>query len=453
MNVSRVTFLYAATLILATFASPHLAAQQQMSKQSKESAEAMLQNIAADIKKNYYDPKFHGLDWDAVVAQTKQKIDSSNTFDMALLHIAALVDSLNDSHTTLFPPRKVLNSPAYVRDWRALLQLTDKRHDYGWRSEIIGERCFITHVRPGSDAEKKGLHVGDELISMNGYHPERASIQQADYVFNVLRPQDELKVEVIDPTGTRKQLTVAAKVRQVLPMSQLEQGARAIQRAEDLERFSNPRLAEFGDDLAILKLPDFDLDFAAEQAWIDKARKHRAMIIDLRDNQGGSEETLQRMLGGLFDHEVKMGERVMRNDRKPLMTKPLRSFEGKIVVLIDSNSMSAAEIFSRVVQIEKRGLVMGDRSAGSVMEARYYPYQLFGSSIYYGVSITQADLIMADGKSLEHVGVTPDEVMVPTASDLGKGLDPVLAHAADTLGFKLSPEQAGKLFPYEWPPE
>ena len=453
MNVKRVVFSYLTTLIIATVSSPRVAAQQQMSKQSRESAEAMLQNIAADIKKSYYDPKFHGLDWDAVVSQTKQKIATSDRFDMALLHIAALVDALNDSHTTLFPPRKVLNSPAFVRNWRALLMLTDRRHDYGWRSQMIGERCFVTHVLPGSDAEKKGLHVGDELLSMNGYRPERASVQRADYVFNVLRPQDELKVEVIDPTGTKRQLTVAAKVQQIMPMSQLEQGERAIHRSEDLERFSNPRLAEFGDDLAILKLPDFYLNFDAVQGWIDKARKHKALIIDLRDNHGGAEETLQRLLGGFFDHEVKMGDRVMRNDRKPLRTKPLRSFEGKITVLIDSNSMSAAEIFSRVVQIEKRGLVMGDRSAGSVMEARYYPYQLFGSSIYYGVSITQADLIMADGKSLEHVGVTPDEVMIPNASDLAKGLDPVLAHAAETLGVKLSPEQAGKLFTYEWPPE
>ena len=452
MNVKRVVFTYVATLMIATASSQHVAAQQ-MSKQSRESAEAMLQNIAADIKKDYYDPKFHGLDWDAVVAQTKQKIDKSDRFDMAILHIAALVDSLNDSHTTLFPPHKVLNAPAYVANWRALLQLTDKRHDYGWRSQIIGERCFVTHVRSGSDAEKKGLHVGDELLSMNGYRPERASIQQADYIFNILRPQDELKIEVIDPTGTKKQLTVAAKVQQIMPMSQLEQGAKAIHRAEDLERFSNPRLAEVGDDLAILKLPDFYLSFATVQGWIDKARKHKALIVDLRDNPGGAEETLQHMLGGFFDHEVKMGERVMRNDRKPLTAKPLHCFDGKIVVLIDSNSMSAAEIFSRVVQIEKRGLVMGDRSGGSVMEARYHPYQLFGSSIYYGVSITHADLVMADGKSLEHVGVTPDEVVLPTASDLAIGLDPVLAHAAETLGVKLSAEQAGKLFPYEWPPE
>jgi len=452
VKAKRVVFSYVATLIIAVVSSQGVAGQQQISKQSRDTADVMLQTIAAGIKKDYYDPKFHGLDWDAVVAQTKQKIDKSESFDMALLHIAALVDALNDSHTTLFPPRRVLNTPAYVRDWRALLMLTDKRHDYGWQSEIIGERCFVTHIRPGSDAERKGLHVGDELLSMNGYRPERASIQRAEYVFNVLRPQDELKVEVVEPMGTKKQLTLAAKVQQVLPMSQLEQGERAIHRAEDLERASKPRLAKLGDDLAILKLPNFNLNFDAAQSWIDKVRKHKALIIDLRDNRGGAEETLQHLLGGLFDHEVKIGDKVMRADRKPLTAKPEHPFEGKIIVLIDSNSKSAAEIFSRVVQIEKRGLVMGDRSAGSVMGARYHPYQLSGSAIYYGVSITEEDLVMADGKSLEHVGVTPDEVIIPTASDLATGLDPVLAHAADTLGVKLSPEQAGKLFPYEWPP-
>jgi carboxyl-terminal processing protease len=455
MNVKRVAFPYVATLILATFGSPRVAAQQQMSKQSRESAETMLQNIATEIKKDYYDPKFHGLDWDAVVAQARQKIDKSESFDMALLHIAAVVDALNDSHTTLFPPRRVVSAPpqGFVRDWRSLLQLTDKRHDYGWRSQMIGERCFVTHVRPGSDAETKGLHAGDEVLSINGYRPERTSIQRAEYIFNVLRPQDELKLEVMDPTGAKKQLTVAAKVQQVPQMSQYEQGERTIHAYEDLERVSKPRWAELGDDLAILKLPNFYLNFDAVQSWIGKMRKHKVLIIDLRDNHGGAEETLRNLLGSIFDHEVKIGDRVMRTDRKPLMAKPLHPFEGKIIVLIDSNSKSAAEIFSRMVQIERRGVVVGDRTAGSVMEARYHPYQLFGSAIYYGVSITQADLVMADGKSLEHVGVTPDEVMIPTASDLAKGFDPVLARAAEILGVKLSAEQAGKLFPYEWPPE
>jgi hypothetical protein len=85
-----------------------------MSTQSRESAETILQNIAIDIKKNYYDPKLHGLDSDAVVAQAKQKIGKSDNIDMALLYIAALVDALNDSHTTPFPPRRVVNAPRSV---------------------------------------------------------------------------------------------------------------------------------------------------------------------------------------------------------------------------------------------------------------------------------------------------------------------------------------------------
>ena len=75
------------------------------------------------------------------------------------------------------------------------------------------------------------------------------------------------------------------------------------------------------------------------------------------------------------------------------------------------------------------------------------------SGVDYGAEVTIANLIMADGQSIEHRGVSPDEVVLPQAADLGSGRDPVLAHAAGEAGASISPEDAGKLFPYEWPKE
>jgi C-terminal processing protease CtpA/Prc len=111
-------------------------------------------------------------------------------------------------------------------------------------------------------------------------------------------------------------------------------------------------------------------------------------------------------------------------------------------------------MFARVMQLEKRGIVLGDQTSGSVMESRHYQDQAGAdTAVFYGVSVTSADVIMTDGKSLEHTGVTPDQVLLPSAGALAAGRDPVMAYAAGLFGVKLSPEDASKLFPYEWPPQ
>lgn len=112
---------------------------------------------------------------------------------------------------------------------------------------------------------------------------------------------------------------------------------------------------------------------------------------------------------------------------------------------------SAAEIFARAVQLQKRGVVIGDRSSGSVMESKLYQMEVgIVRAIPCVISATSADVIMSDGTRLEHVGVVPDTLLLPTAQEMSMNHDPVLAYAASLVGVELDPKKAGELFPTKW---
>ncbi len=115
---------------------------------------------------------------------------------------------------------------------------------------------------------------------------------------------------------------------------------------------------------------------------------------------------LDRMLGNVFDHDVKIAERTGRKDLKPepAKTRGKDAFDGKLIVLVDCASASCAELFPRVIQLEHRGIVVGDQTAGAVMEVRHDSgSQGTDTKIFYAFPVTGADL-------MERVGVTPDEL-------------------------------------------
>jgi C-terminal processing protease CtpA/Prc len=412
---------------------------QKFDKIDRDRAQDMLHYIADDIRKHYYDPKFHGLDFDARVRQASEKIQQATSLAQAFAMVGWALDGLNDSHTYFIPPGRTF------------------RPDYGWQMQMVGDRCFVTHVRPKSDAEAKGLTPGAEILSVNGFTPTRDNFTAMFYVFNVLAPRASLQLKIRGLDGQQRQFDVLAKVRQISKIVDLTSDNDFwdfIRQEENADRMTRTKCEELGPELAICKVPEFNLDDSAVHQLLSIARKHNGLVLDLRDNPGGYVDTLQRVLGGFFDHEVKIGDRIGRQALKPQMTKPQRHdlFTGKLVVLVDSESSSAAELFARVIQLEKRGTVVGDRSSGLVMEGRGYDHKIGSESVvFYGAMITDADIVMADGQSLEHRGVVPDETLTPAPADLNSGNDPVMAHAAELLGVKLTPEKAGKFFPYEWP--
>lgn len=396
----------------------------------------MLRNIAEDVKKHYYDPKLNGVDFDARVRAADEQLKHANSVSESYKTIAGVLETLNDQHTFFMPP-----SGGF-------------RVDYGWQMQMIGDHCYVTHVRPKSGAEDKGLKPGNEVLAVNGVKPTRESMAILQYILGILSPQPELRVQIRDASGQEQQMVIPAKVDPVKFMAtniMAEARTMSVEFSKWMEK-NRAHCESLGEDAGVCKIRAFTFENQQFRDLLSFARKQKALILDLRGTNDNNARAFEALLGGLFDHDVTLGTRIARDGSKPQVIKAQHEpFTGKIVVLVDSQSASGAELLARVVQLQKRGTVVGDHSAGLVRESKLYNYHFTMNSEIYWAHITEAEIVMADGQSLERKGITPDEIVLPKPADLAGDNDPVLAHAAELVGVKLDPDKAAKLFPFEWP--
>jgi carboxyl-terminal processing protease len=430
----------AITLLVTAFAPSGAAHKSgKYTNLTNDQVREMLNRIEEDIKERYYDPTFHGFDLDARFESARKKIAVAQSQNEALLDVAGAVASLNDPHTRFLPPP----APYGI--------------EYGWRMQAIGDSdCYVTEVRSDSDAATKGLKPGDQVISENGVILTRQDLPYIEYGYSVF-PQSGMRLVVHSADGAQKTVVAMAKIlpgQKVIHFDDMMSWRRhyAHDIAKDRSRYY------VKGDVLFWKLPDFFLPPVDVEQSVDKTHSVANVVLDLRGNPGGSVTTLKTLVGGFFAHDVRIGELKTRSGSHPQIAKTLvgKAFGGKLVVLIDSRSGSAAEVFARVVQLEKRGIVLGDRSAGAVTEAQFFP-RVFSLSptatVIYGAEITVAALVMTDGGTLENVGVMPDERILPNPTDIAELHDPVLARAAELAGVQMTVEEAGGIFPFEWPKE
>jgi C-terminal processing protease CtpA/Prc len=443
MTHSKTHWLTASALaLLGCFFSAHVykASAQTLSKNDREAGRIMLRNVKDTIKKNYYDPAFHGVDLDATFKSADDKITQATSNGQLFGIIAQAVRQLNDTHTWFIPPPRAL------------------KVSYDWQIQMIGDQCYITAVKPGTDAEAKGLKPGDILHLVDGYKVTRENFQDLNYLYNILQPKPLLTVVVQSPGEQPRNVEFNASTRQGKKLLNDVSSAGfdfydLLREDQEYDKIYEHRFKSYGDDLYIWKMPQFNLTANQVNEVMERTNNYKTLVLDLRSNGGGYEDTLLRLVGDLFEHDTKIGDIKRRSEAKPLIAKTRGHdiFKGQLILLVDNGSGSAAELLSRVVQLEKRGTVIGDRTAGAVMRSRGHGLELGESSrIIYGVSVTDADLLMTDGNSLEHTGVVPDKTMLPSGADLREQLDPVLSYAASLAGVKLDPKEAGALFPIRW---
>jgi C-terminal processing protease CtpA/Prc len=397
---------------------------------NRERGLAILLNIKEAIEERYYDKTYNGIDLDARFKSAAERIRKLDANWQIYRVIAQVVLDFDDSHTIFYPPERL------------------KRVQYGFSLQMIGETCYVVDVKKGSDAESKGLKVGDVVNRIGSFRPDRSNLWKINYLYYSVDPQEVLKLSVLGADNTPKDVEIKAAFR-----SEEENELEARKRRK--AKLDDPyKCRELNTETIACKLRTFAVGTDRIDKLMKEVSGYKKMILDLRGNDGGYVKTEQYLTGFFFDRDVKIGDLVSRGKTSERLAKPQKNggFKGELVVLIDSDSRSAAEVFARVIQIEKRGQIVGDVSSGMVMTSQFHSLTTvrpgkpdFEFSVF-GLNLTIADLIMSDGNRLEKVGVVPDHPLGPTRTGLANGADPVLAFAAGLLKVKITPEEAGKFY-------
>ncbi|MGH8132381.1 MAG: S41 family peptidase, partial [Steroidobacteraceae bacterium] len=226
---------------------------------------------------------------------------------------------------------------------------------------------------------------------------------------------------------------------------------RYFQKQEQDESERAPASAVVGSDVYILRLPSFNVRDGSIPWLVRGARGRAVMIIDLRGNRGGAVSVLNELLGQVSSTDIPIGSLRERDSSVAQVAKGAGrdAYDGRLFVLVDSESASASEVFARAIQLANRGTVIGDRTAGAVMISRFWTLEVGSGDnvIFYGTNVTVGDPVMSDGGRLEKTGVEPDFLVLPSAEDLANGRDPALAQALKFAGHPMDADAAGKILP------
>lgn len=394
--------------------------------------EQMLDQIREDLVEHYYDPTFRGIDLDGLIDRARHRINAAGSLGEIFGLLAGVCLDLRDSHTVFLPPRRTQDV------------------DYGWSWRYVGDRALVDFVDDDSDADRQGLRVGDTVVEVAGYPLTRTNHRTVHYLLTALRPQPQLAVDV-ERHGTLRTLTIAARItkrRARIDLdNSLDRYVAEMQEAMAYAARPKPKQAWLADGVLYWRLTDFFDDAPTIRKHGAQLRKARRVILDLRDNPGGSVGVLMRIAGLLVPKGTPVVRVAGRGEPETLVAgDDAEAFTGTVVVLVDARSGSSAEILARLLQ-QRGARIAGDRTMGAVTGAILLKHAAGDDAIkvLYGMLVTVTDMQMPDGSRLEGVGVQPDTVSLPSPDDLERGLDPVLTQAAATFGVTLDPARAGRI--------
>ncbi|WP_288404765.1 carboxy terminal-processing peptidase [uncultured Acinetobacter sp.] len=277
----------------------------------------------------------------------------------------------------------------------------------------------IETIVEGGPASKSGqIKSGDRIIGVaqNGDKMVDVIGWPSSEIVGLIRGKRGTKVtiRVLGPGAQMSQARSVTLVRDVIQ----EEDAGVRSRTVELTRDGKKHV--FG----VIEIPSFYLNYRARRAGTEyrsvsedtnnalkslSAKNVEGIIIDLRNNPGGSLEEVARMLGQV----IKSGPVVQIRDGNGNVSVfedndgGAQTYAGPLAILVNLASASASEIYSAAIQDYERGVVIGSTTTGKGTA------QVQLDSLAYGqATLTQRKFYRVTGGSTQNKGVIPDIKLV-----------------------------------------
>ncbi len=277
-----------------------------------------------------------------------------------------------------------------------------------------GEDILILSVYPGSPAEKAGLRAGDVIISVEGFTVKSLPLSE---VADLIR--GEVATSVI--LEVRRDSTI-------------------LKRLIFREQVDSPTVySELMGDIGYIWIQSFSENtpqlFRNKLAALRQANP-RGYILDLRDNPGGS---LPAVLETAADF-LPAGPLVILHDRYGIEEIYFNFNDGEalpnLVVLVNENSASAAEILAGAIQDYEAGIIMGEQTFGKASVQT-----LFMLSDGGGLKLTTSRYLTAKGQSIDKIGLAPDVAVTGFEEQFNAAVR-LIRGATSTLVFQIGSDNA-----------
>jgi carboxyl-terminal processing protease len=387
-----------------------------------------------------------GVDLDAMYARYEPEIRAAETWARYEWVMVSFVAELHDGHV----------------QWRRTRGAGEGRRRVvrlGLDTQFVGEALIVSGVWPGSHAERAGLARGDRIVAIDGapieqrlgVHGSVRSASRTDaarYDFARGWPASRLPADQ-EPRArriTRERDDGAYQTLEVVPETTPRPGGRP-----------PPIELAWRGEVAVLHVRSLRGKVAAtNQIAEDVARdifaKAKALVVVLRDNDGGFEDnarylaaqlTPKPVTGGTTRVRLSAQARAEHRAWRDLAEDPARpgwsvqeaiaaggraprALPGRIAVVIDAGCRSSCEQLALLLRAMGARL-FGERTGG----ASGAPVTVVLPHSGARVGIPARAAYDPTGAPIEGRGVAPDERVAPTRADLEAGRDVMLDRAVD----------------------